>query len=374
KSRKRKRNLLALDHLNLSGLVGSRWFGQFDLLFFLCAVVVVASLILGGGTRGGVLFGPILQFLFIPLFLVSLWRLFDVQWTRQMRMALSFCAIMVLIPLLQLIPLPPWLWTALPHREPSVEAFKILGTQVPWMPLSVSPRETWLSALSLIPPVGIFLATLLLSYRPRRWLCLVFLGIGVVSVFLGLLQVAQGQESALRFFAFTNVEDAVGFFAKRNHFAALLYALILFATLWAVHAVASNWGKHRRRLYDTPSIVAILGAFTVLVVLLSGEIMARSRFGLSLTMIALFGALVLAIVPDRRVGSRRRTASSKLIFAACALVLVFSLQFALYRIMERFEADPLQDARVPFARNSIEAAIAYMPFGSGLGTFVPVYA
>jgi O-antigen ligase len=100
--------------------------------------------------------------------------------------------------------------------------------------------------------------------------------------------------------------------------------------------------------------------------------MARSRFGLGLTIIALFGALALGIA-NRRVGSRR-AASGKLILAACAVVLVFSVQFALFRILERFAVDPLEDARVSFARNTIEAAMAYMPFGSGLGTFVPVYA
>lgn len=331
----------------------------------------MASLILGGGTQGGFLSDAILELVSIPLLLVALWRLFEVPLTKQMRMALSFCAVIVLIPLVQLIPLPPWLWTALPNREVSAETFKILDTKIPWMPLSVSPRETWLSALSLIPPVGIFIATLLLSYRERRWLSLVFLAVGVVSVFLGLLQVAQGRESALRFFAFTNWEEAVGFFANRNHFAALLYALIMFAGAWAVHAVGSSWGKHRRSAYDTASIAAIIGAFTLLVVLLAGETMARSRFGLGLTIIALFGTLALG-VSNRHVGSQ--ITPSKLLFAACAVVVIFSVQFALYRIMERFAADPLQDARVPFARNTIEAAIAYMPFGSGLGTFVPVYA
>ncbi len=369
---KRKFKLPALDHVGLSGLTGGRWFPQTDFLFFLCAVVVVASLILGGGTRGGFLSDAILQFVSIPLLLVALWRLFEVPLTKQMRIALCFCAVIVLIPLIQLIPLPPWLWTALPNREVSAETFKILDIQIPWMPLSVSPHETWLSALSLIPPVGIFIATLLLSYRPRRWLSLVFLAVGVVSVFLGLLQVAQGHESALRFFAFTNVDEAVGFFANRNHFAALLYALLLFAAAWAVHAVGSSAGKRRRSAYDTTSIVAIIGAFMLLVVLVAGETMARSRFGLGLTIIALFGALALGI-SNRREGSESNS-SSKLIFAACAVVVLFSVQFALYRIMERFAVDPLQDARVPFARNTIEAAIAYMPFGSGLGTFVPVYA
>jgi hypothetical protein len=54
--------------------------------------------------------------------------------------------------------------------------------------------------------------------------------------------------------------------------------------------------------------------------------------------------------------------------------MIFSVQFALYRVMERFVVDPLADARLPFGRNTVEAALAYMPLGSGLGTFVPVYA
>jgi len=42
--------------------------------------------------------------------------------------------------------------------------------------------------------------------------------------------------------------------------------------------------------------------------------------------------------------------------------------------MERFDADPLADGRIAIARNTIEAAMATMPFGAGLGAFVPVYA
>ena len=90
-----------------------------------------------------------------------------------------FCLAIAVLPLIQLIPLPPWLWTALPNRQPSAETFDILGQAVPWMPISVSPKATWLSALSLLPPLAIFLCTLLLSYRERRLLSLVVLAVGM---------------------------------------------------------------------------------------------------------------------------------------------------------------------------------------------------
>jgi len=43
-------------------------------------------------------------------------------------------------------------------------------------------------------------------------------------------------------------------------------------------------------------------------------------------------------------------------------------------MLERFDTDPMADARIPFARNTIEAAYAFFPFGSGIGSFIPVYA
>jgi O-antigen ligase len=365
-----------------------RWFGQVNLLFYLCALVLVASLVLGGGTRGGFLSDAILQLLAIPLLLASLWRLFEVPLTKQARVATWFCLAVAAVPLVQLIPLPPWLWTMLPGREPSAATFRIVGQAVPWMPISVSPESTWLSALSLVAPLAIFLGTLLLSYRERRLLTLVVLAVGIVSVFVGLIQVAQGPGSPLRFFQFTNPSEAVGFFANRNHFAALIYALILFAVAWTVHASTVLGIRLQRRQYDVAPILAAIGGFTVLVVFLAGEAMARSRAGLGLTIVALLGALVLGFF-NQRVGpgfasngllsrfTPERLLSgvtpTKLLIAAIALTVTFSLQFALYRIEGRFTDDTAQDARRIFVPNTIEAAKEYMPLGSGLGTFVSVY-
>ena len=232
--------------------------------------------------------------------------------------------------------------------------------------------------MRFVAPLSIFLSMLLLSYRERRLLTVVVLAVGTVSVFIGLLQVAQGPESSWRFFAITNPTEAVGFFANRNHFAALGYTLVLFAAAFASNAAIRAGKVNSLRHLDTISLVPALAAFCLLIVLLSGEAMARSRAGLSLTMVALFGAFALG-VSDRRVGSellakKAWLTPSKLITAAMALALVLAVQFALYRILQRFEVDPLTDARISFIPTTLKAALAYLPFGSGLGTFVPVYA
>ena len=344
-------------------------------LFLLCAASIILSLLLGGGTRSGFLSDALLQIFTIPLLIVALSRIFDLTshqavLSPQLACALAFCAAVVLVPLMQLIPLPPWIWTALPGRKPETEVFDLLGWELPWMPISVSPYATWQSAMSIIPTSAVFIGTLLLGYRERRLLSIVVLAFGVFSVFVGLMQVAQGEASSLRFFEFTNPTEAVGFFANRNHFAALLYVLTLFAAAWAVQAASTAGSWWGRRNYQAAAIVPIVTSFTILVVLVSAQAMARSRAGLALTMIALFGAFALAY-DDRR--SASRGAASRLLAVTATLAVLLSVQFALYRIMERFDSDPLQDARIPIARNTIEAAKAFLPLGAGVGTFAQVY-
>src|SRR5262249_46358687 len=141
------------------------------------------------------------------------------------------------------------------------------------------------------------LSTLLLSYRERRLLLLVIFAVGVLSVFIGFLQVAQGAASSLRFFEYTNYE-AVGFFANRNLFAALLYCLIVFAIGWTIPRITDLSGPRNQMGYEynPASITAMIVGFTLLVILLAGELMARSRAGLGLTMLALFGVFALGFV------------------------------------------------------------------------------
>jgi O-antigen ligase len=339
-----------------------------DRLLLVCVAVVVACLLLGGGTRAGFLSDVIIQLAAIPLLLMGLWRLAGLPSARHARWAAVFCLAVALVPLLQLVPLPPELWTALPNREAAQRAVEFAAADLPWMPLSVSPRATWLAALSLLPPIAIFLATLLLGYRERRVLSLVLVAVGLVGVFLGLVQVAEGPASSLRFFQFTNASEAVGFFANRNHFASALYALTLFTAAWAVDAAAPPAPGQAR--VDTGWVVPLLASFTVLVVLVAAQAMARSRAGLGLTIAALIGAAALA-ARDRR--NSAGITPARLMLAATALAVVFAAQFTLYRLLERFE-DPLRDARVTLARVTTEVAQLYMPFGSGVGTFVPAYA
>lgn len=358
---------------------------------------------LGGGTKEGFLGDVILQLVSAPLLLVALQRLRSMPGRAPRpetasfgfgdpsslelmpaatfpRGILFFTGLLVLVPLIQLIPLPSSVWTRLPGRDVLVETFNLLGQSIPWWPISMAPEATWIAVLSLIPPLAIFFSVVAFTRTERRQFCFVLIGFGVVSVFLGLLQLAHGPQSSLRFFQITNPTEAVGFFANRNHYSALLYVATLFGAAWAIDVLVRVSALPKRSLLKSQTILTLAAALTVFSLLVIAQTMARSRAGLLLSIVALFGILALALRHAQDVrGSDHSSepgalsSSIKAILITTTVAVVFSLQFALYRILDRFTVDPLEDARVLFARKTYALAKLYAPLGTGVGTFVPVY-
>ncbi len=342
--------------------------------FWLAAGMLSLSVVLGGGTRSGFLSDALLQLAAIPPLLIAASRLAalkraDAEAFRHIRPGLLFAAAIALMPLIQLVPLPPALWTLLPGHAPIAAAYEAVQRSPGWLPISVSPDATMLSALALLPPFAVLFCVMLLDYRERRLLSLLFVALGVVSSFLGLLQISQGPASPLRFFTVTNAADAVGFFANKNHFAALLYAALPFAAVFALDAGSAVRLGRKRNWFEAGPVLPVTLSLLAIVVLIAAEAMARSRAAMALTMVCLLGICALA-------GRRRsfKQTPTGLILVAAGIAIVLVLQFGLYRIMQTLAADPLEDSRWVFLRNTVAAAEAYMPFGAGMGTFVPVYA
>jgi len=339
--------------------------------FVLSALLLVAALILGGGTRSGFLADAILELVALPSLVLFFWWARDCGSARRLRLEPLFCGVILLVPLVQLIPWPAPIGAVLPSGAARASIADLLSQpHGSWSPISVAPIATWLGILSLLVPVAVFLGVSQLPARQRRWLSLLVLAVGLASAFLGLVQLALGPYSGLRPYGFTNLSEAVGFFANRNHFAALLYCLTLLAAAWVAYAMAEIAEGPERSIFAASTIIPLVATFTVLVVLVAAQTMARSRAGLGLTIVALVGALLLTVA------NRQRTSGMtgrRLILGATAVAVILAMQFALYRIMDRFAVDPFADARVPFARNTVEAATAFMPFGAGVGSFVSVY-
>lgn len=341
------------------------------LLFVLAALGVIGAVVLGGGTRPGHLSDAVLQLLMLPLLIIGAHRLVAGHPAAQARRAAVLALLVAAVPFLYLIPLPATVWSALPNRAPEVETFRLLGKDLPWMPASVAPELTWTAALSMIPPLSVFLAVLSLGDRERRWLCHTLLACAAASAFLGLMQLAQGPGSPLRFYQITNVADAVGFFANRNHFAALMYCAIAFAGAVAIQALGRYEASGRGDRMRAGVVLPVCAGFGLLVLFIAAEMSSRSRAGIIIASIALVAISIAAVLNLR--GSDGALKAKPLAFMI-VIAILFSMQYTLYRVLERLADDPLKDARVQFARTTAKAARAFFPVGSGVGTFVPVFA
>jgi len=141
----------------------------------------------------------------------------------------------------------------------------------------------------------------------------------------------------------------------------LLYSIMPFTAAWAI-GLASD----RRR----EMIVGLALCLIVFASLLLGLGMARSRAGLALAMLGGFASLALVRSGGRSGGARR---AHWWIYAATSAGILLVLQFASVGILQRLAADPIEDLRWGFAANTVRAAWDFLPFGSGLGTFEPIY-
>jgi hypothetical protein len=311
------------------------------------ATLMVIAIIFGGGTYQRGWPNAVVQLASLPLLAIAVWQIPLRAPSIHVRLALLLMIAIVALPLFQLVPLPPNLWTALPGREPFAAGFREANIDLPWLPISLSPSETWRSALSLLPPVAVFLAALNLDWNARRAVTILLILAGFLSVVVGLAQVAGGPSSPLRLYGVNSA--AVGFFINENHFAALLYTMIPFAAAWAI-----GLATDRR-----PEIlVGILLCLLVIASLLLGLGIAQSRAGL---VIAIFAGLASIALTRIRTGASPGVRAHRLILLAVFVGVLLILQFASVGILSQLEKDPLR------------AALDYFPFGSGFGTFDSVY-
>lgn len=329
-----------------------------DPVFWLTVAVLAASLFFGGATRQGLVSDAVPELLSLPLLALALPRALPILKGSPSAIALS--AGVIALPCIQLIPLPPGLWSALPGRDIVAQILTSADAPLSWRPISLIPSETWRALLSLLPALAIFFATLNFDRDARRLLLLLALSIGMASVLLAMLQVLGGSASGLYFFSVTNVGKGVGFFANANHFGAFEYILL------PLGAVALAETSRRSSAF----VLAVLGG--VAPALLFALALSGSRSAIILGTLAAVATLGFLLTPElARLGRRRSLA----LFAAFAVaILPVAIGLGLLQILSRFaQQDVVEDARWRIAANTMLGIWNYFPFGAGLGTFPSAY-
>jgi hypothetical protein len=327
----------------------------------LVPLYLLLCLLLGGASAAGIWSNMLLQLLALPLIAAAVLTTPSTPVAAPGRQLIALLLLMLAVIALQLVPLPPSIWTALPGRGPIAEGFRNLGLETPWLGLSLAPYRTISSALWLLPAIAVLLAVLRLrAYKPG-WVAWSIVAVTVVSVALGALQVGGGE--AWYTYAITNYGASVGFFANANHLATLFLCAFPFLTALYLHARGKGHSMQR----NSGLLVALVAALGVVFV---GIAVNRSiaGAGLSVPVLAASALMILA---------RRGRPISKWLLALVPLLVIASvlgtLSAPLGNNLTGEEARTSEDSRYTSFSRSLDGAGDYSPAGSGIGTFREVY-
>lgn len=311
--------------------------------------------IIFGGSQQGIWANAALQIIAVALLVwvaVTDWL---PPVTQSFRLLAGLALLTLVTIAVQLVPLPPPVWTALPGRELVVEGYRSLQLQLPWLPISEAPYETIIATFWLLPPLAALATTQLVD--DERVLAGALLGGAGAAIILGQLQVgATGDQWQL--YEFTN-RGPVGFFANINHMGTLLLASVPFAV-----ALLITRSKRRDAIYHWvgTAVAGVAIALLLVGVVLNG----------SLAALLLIGPVLLASGLLFPAGWRlRRFVIPLAVLALAGAVYTLSTN-PLERVLDT-EAVSLASRQEIWA-TTIKAISDTFPFGTGLGTFETVYA
>ncbi|MFZ1742044.1 MAG: O-antigen ligase family protein [Pontixanthobacter sp.] len=273
---------------------------------------------------------------------------------------------------LQLVPLPPAIWHALPGREPVEQLDSLLSLESAWRPLSMVPSRGFAALFGMIVPVTALLLARSLS-SGKQMILIILIAVGSVNTFVGLAQVISGNSQALYFYAISNFGSPVGLFANHNH-SAVLSSLTLLTIAYYVTRLEFSSVQTWHRI-----VLASLFVVTLLVALVG-----QSRAGLITGFLALCasGSLLWSHRNRPRPGSRKHREAIPLqsSYVIAALVIALVGMIASFALFDRIpalsrvaESGTFEDLRWSLFPIVTEMALKFGILGTGFGSFEHVY-
>lgn len=315
----------------------------------------------GGASRGDVLGQAVVRFSAWAIISLAILVLPRFEWRSIRAPAIILGAAIVLVAL-QLVPLPPSIWTALPGRQSFVEAANLAGIDQPWRPLSISPSGTANALASLVVPAAVLLLVANLRSEQHWRIVTLVLGLVFAGAVLGFVQFSGGWFDN----PFHNdISGQVnGNFANRNHFALFLTIGCVLALVWAFQSKQSRW--------------KIAASFGMIVLFILMILATGSRMGVLLGVIGIaLGGLVVRERLIRELKAMPRKLAVPLVALGLALLATLIwLSISLDRAMSVERAvllDDEADLRQQIWPVVMDSIGRYFPAGSGFGTFDPVF-
>lgn len=287
------------------------------------------------------------------------------------RWPLRLTGALALVIALQLIPLPPGLWEALPQRERYAPAAILAEAAQPWRPISIVPVLTLNALLALLPAAVVLFGFGRLTPAQQRLGLPVLLVLAVASATLGILQLSTGADSWAYLYAKVSEGLPDGLFANRNHQAAFLAASLPLFTAWAMTSPRPARGEGTLNMSWLRIASAIAGALLALLVVLA----SGSRSGLVLTLANALGAAWMIAVGRSFSASRRTWQILGGALACVILVTAIAVWFGRGSGFARFMTIGERGAEMRFIAWPVlkSLMVNYLPWGSGFGTFDPLF-
>jgi O-antigen ligase len=323
---------------------------------------LLLCLVLGGASAAGFWANMALQLLALPIIFWAVVAERSAPMSTSARQLIVILLLSAALVGLQLIPLPPDLWTALPGRDGVAEGYRMLGQPLPWLPLSLSSHDTVSSALWLLPAIAVLLGIVRLGSYRSSWLAWAIASVTIVAVAIGALQVVGGESSPWYFYDITNYGVTVGFFSNANHMATLLIVTIPF--LAALYLRARSKGRSAQR--TSGMFVVLAGA---LIIIFVGMAANRSIAGVALAVPVLAASLLMILSRRRRLP--RWTPVLVVLLLLGSVAAAFSAPFGNNLTSQEARTD--DSSRYTSFTRTLDAAGDYFPFGSGIGSFVEIY-
>lgn len=325
----------------------------------------VATLLLGGSSRPDVVQIILLRPLAVLAAAYGFWTLQRSHISGH-RFLVAMVAAIFLLTAIHLIPLPASLWTALPGRELIAGLDHQMGMDGVWRPISMAPAFTWNALFSLTVPLAFLVNGIQLGREELERLVVVVIAGGIASAALALLQMFDSSNGTLHFYS-SRVTEAVGFFANRNH-----QALLIAAMFPLLAGYGAKWGAEPTDNQRRFIVASALSTFLLPLLIVTG-----SRAGL------VVGVCGLAVSPFIYLQGARVRRSRKMspmwwkyligmvfVAAIAGLSIVTGRSIAIERALSSYSE---QDQRYDFWSAIIANYDRFMPIGSGIGSYQPVY-
>ena len=320
-------------------------------------ILFAALLIGGGGSRYGLLN------LTIQLLALALLCWFNTEARASMRSLgvglLALVAATIALPLLQLVPLPPDIWQALPGREIAFESRDIVGAADQWFPMTLDRGRTLVAFASLVPAVAIILLVRKSGSRngfAQAGLRLLVL-FALLNLLLGGFQIATRGLSPLPY-PILDASRSYGFFASHN--TSGLFSVIGLCALAGVRFSDRGVVSPRTAKLVLASILAI------------ATILTQSRSSTALLILPLAYLVFLALRDSKVSMSRKLVVQAVLGLGAILLTVGYlTAETRLAATLERFE--DLEDARPDIWQDGLVSAERFFPVGAGMGAFDEVF-